>query len=119
MVLTSLMASSFRYFQDRAARTCPHRPEDPFPTGPPALRQPAGVGEGCGNRRRGCGVEAILFIETLVGREWDVVAGIERMAEVLEADVVTGCYDVVARVRVHDSDELFRRVVQDLRSARG
>jgi DNA-binding Lrp family transcriptional regulator len=51
-------------------------------------------------------IEAYVLVETRLGRAREVEHRFEELDEVLHADVVTGCYDVLARVRVEDPGEL-------------
>jgi DNA-binding Lrp family transcriptional regulator len=53
-------------------------------------------------------IEAYALVETQLGRASEVEHRIEEFDEVLHADVVTGCYDVLVRVRVDDMRDLGR-----------
>jgi DNA-binding Lrp family transcriptional regulator len=56
-------------------------------------------------------VSAYILIQTEVGKAAAVADGVRQIPGVLEADDVTGPYDVVVRVRADTMDDLGRLVV--------
>ena len=51
-------------------------------------------------------IEAYVLVETELGRAREIEHRFEEFDEVLHADIVTGCYDVLARVRAETLEEL-------------
>jgi DNA-binding Lrp family transcriptional regulator len=51
-------------------------------------------------------IEAYVLVETQLGRAREVEHHFEELDEVLHADIVTGCYDVLARIRAESIEEL-------------
>ena len=56
-------------------------------------------------------VSAYILIQTEVGKAADVADEVRTIAGVLEADDVTGPYDVVVRVEAETMDDLGKMVV--------
>jgi DNA-binding Lrp family transcriptional regulator len=51
-------------------------------------------------------IEAYVLIETELGRASEIEHRCEEFDEVIHADVVTGCYDVLARIRLDSIEDL-------------
>ena len=51
-------------------------------------------------------IEAYALVEAQLGRAREIEHRFEEFDEVVHADVVTGCYDVLARVRAASVEEL-------------
>ena len=64
-------------------------------------------------------VEAIVLVQTEVGDSVAVARAVAELGGVTAADVVTGPYDVIARVEADDIDELGRMVVSRIQSVPG
>lgn len=61
-------------------------------------------------------VEAIVLVQAEVGESAAVARAIAVLGGVTAADVVTGPYDVIARVEADDIDELGRMVVSRIQA---
>jgi DNA-binding Lrp family transcriptional regulator len=64
-------------------------------------------------------VHAYVLIQTDVGHAADVVRQMSQLAGVVEAEGVTGPYDVIARAEASSIDELGRLVVGGLQGIEG
>jgi DNA-binding Lrp family transcriptional regulator len=64
-------------------------------------------------------VEAIVLVQVNVGASSAVVQAVGEVGGVTEAYVVTGPYDVIARVEVKSLDELGRLVVSRIQAVNG
>ena len=64
-------------------------------------------------------VHAYVLIQTDVGHAADVVRAISQLEGVVQAEGVTGPYDVIARVEADSIDELGRLVVTHVQSIAG
>ncbi len=64
-------------------------------------------------------VQAYILIQTEVGRAAAVATAIGQIAGVLQAEDVTGPYDVIARVEADDVDELGKLVVARIQDVGG
>jgi DNA-binding Lrp family transcriptional regulator len=64
-------------------------------------------------------VEAIVLVQVKAGESSSVARAIEGVGGVTEAYVVTGPYDVIARVEADSLDELGRMVVTSIQAAEG
>lgn len=64
-------------------------------------------------------VEAIVLVQVKVGRSSAVAQAVGEMGGVTEAYVVTGPYDVIARVEADSLDELGRMVVSSIQTVEG
>ena len=51
-------------------------------------------------------IEAYVLMETQLGRASEIERRCEEFDEVIHADVVTGCYDVLARIRLDHVEDL-------------
>lgn len=64
-------------------------------------------------------VEAIVLIQAEAGEASAVVDAITKLGGVTSADVVSGPYDVIARVEAESLDELGQLVVSRIQSLKG
>ena len=64
-------------------------------------------------------VRAYILIQTEVGKAGDVARQIRELAGVMEADDVTGPYDVVARAEAETMDDLGRMVLSKVQMIGG
>ncbi|HEX9375337.1 MAG TPA: Lrp/AsnC ligand binding domain-containing protein [Actinomycetota bacterium] len=62
--------------------------------------------------------EAYVLIDSQIGKAEEIAHDVREMDEVLHADVVTGCYDVLARIRA-DSPRDLGRIVNAMHSVDG
>jgi DNA-binding Lrp family transcriptional regulator len=61
-------------------------------------------------------VQAIVLVQAEVGESAAVARAVAELEGVTAADVVTGPYDVIARVEAENIDELGRMVVSRIQS---
>lgn len=59
--------------------------------------------------------EAYILITTEVGAEEEVLEILRKIPNVVEADIVFGIYDIVAKVRGETIENIRRLVVQTIR----
>ena len=64
-------------------------------------------------------VEAIVLLQAEVGDSAAVARAVAELGGVTAADVVTGPYDVIARVEADNIDDLGRMVVSRIQSVPG
>jgi DNA-binding Lrp family transcriptional regulator len=64
-------------------------------------------------------VEAYVLIQTEQGRMAEVVQLVSEIEGVNEADIVTGPYDVIARVAADDIDTLGKLIVSQVQTVGG
>jgi DNA-binding Lrp family transcriptional regulator len=64
-------------------------------------------------------VSAYILIQTEVGKASGVVAAVRELAGVVQADDVTGPYDVILRAEATSIDELGRMVVSQIQLVDG
>ena len=64
-------------------------------------------------------VQAYILVQTEVGRAADVARQIAEIAGVMQAEDVTGPYDVIVRAQAADVDELGRLVAAHIQSVPG
>jgi DNA-binding Lrp family transcriptional regulator len=64
-------------------------------------------------------VQAYVLIQAEAGRAASVGAELAKIAEAISADVVTGPYDVIARVEADTIDALGRLVVARIQAVEG
>lgn len=62
---------------------------------------------------------AYILIQTDVGKAQQVAQNVRLIAGVLEAENVTGPYDVILKVQAPDMDALGRLVVSEIQMLRG
>jgi DNA-binding Lrp family transcriptional regulator len=64
-------------------------------------------------------MHAYILIQTAVGRQGDVSTEIARLPGVVDADPVTGPYDVVVRAEARSLDDLGRKVLTQIEAIDG
>jgi DNA-binding Lrp family transcriptional regulator len=64
-------------------------------------------------------VSSYILIQTEVGKASDVVAAVRSLPGVVQADDVTGPYDVILRAEASSIDELGRMVVSQIQLVDG
>jgi hypothetical protein len=64
-------------------------------------------------------LNAYILIQSDMGGAAVVAESVRAVPGVLETEIVTGCYDVVARAQAHDMDELATRVTPQIQALRG
>jgi DNA-binding Lrp family transcriptional regulator len=64
-------------------------------------------------------VQAYILIQTEVGRAAEVAGAIGALPGVVQADDVTGPYDVIARAEAPNVDDLGRLVAAEIQSVPG
>ena len=64
-------------------------------------------------------VSAYILIQTEVGKASNVVEEIRRLEGIVEADDVTGPYDVIVRAEAATMDELGKMVVSQVQLVEG
>jgi DNA-binding Lrp family transcriptional regulator len=65
------------------------------------------------------GVSAYILIQTEVGKASNVVGEIRGLAGIVEADDVTGPYDVIVKAEAETMDELGKMVVSQVQLVEG
>jgi DNA-binding Lrp family transcriptional regulator len=65
------------------------------------------------------GVKAYILIQTEVGKAGDVAHRIRDLSGVIEADDVTGPYDVVAKAEAENMDDLGRMILSKVQMIAG
>jgi DNA-binding Lrp family transcriptional regulator len=64
-------------------------------------------------------VQAYILVQTEVGRAADVARQIAEIAGVMQAEDVTGPYDVIVRARAENVDELGKLVAAQIQAVEG
>jgi DNA-binding Lrp family transcriptional regulator len=64
-------------------------------------------------------VSAYILIQTEVGKASNVVEAIRRLSGIVEADDVTGPYDVIVKAEAATMDELGKMVVSQVQLVEG
>jgi DNA-binding Lrp family transcriptional regulator len=64
-------------------------------------------------------VSAYILIQTEVGKASNVVGEIRALGGIVEADDVTGPYDVIVKARAETMDELGKMVVSQIQLVEG
>ena len=64
-------------------------------------------------------VSAYILIQTEVGKASNVVEEIRRLTGIVEADDVTGPYDVIVKAKAETMDELGKMVVSQVQLVEG
>ncbi len=64
-------------------------------------------------------VEAFVLIQTEIGKPLPVASQVGRIHGVATADVVTGPYDVIARLTADDVDSLGKTVISTIQAVDG
>ena len=80
---------------------------------------PGGDGDAPWVRSRAVSVSAYILIQTEVGKASDVVGACRDLPGVVQADDVTGPYDVILRAEAGSIDELGRMVVSQVQLVDG
>ena len=63
--------------------------------------------------------EAFVLINVSIGREDELIAKIREIDEVVEAFVVMGSYDIIAKLRLEEAKELKPLVTNKIRALVG
>ena len=64
-------------------------------------------------------VSSYILIQTEVGKASDVVAAVRSLPGVVQADDVTGPYDVIVRTEADSLDDLGKMVVSQIQAVEG
>ena len=64
-------------------------------------------------------VQAYILIQTEVGKASDVVAAVRALRGVIDADDVTGPYDVIVKAAADSVDDLGKMVVSQIQLVEG
>ena len=64
-------------------------------------------------------VQAYILIQTEVGKASDVVAKIRTLPGIIDADDVTGPYDVIVKAEASSVDDLGKMVVSQIQLVEG
>lgn len=64
-------------------------------------------------------IEAYVLIQTEIAKLAQIADALRRIPEVATADVVTGPYDVIARVAAADVDDVGRLVLTKIQGVEG
>ena len=64
-------------------------------------------------------VEAYVLLQTEQGRMAEIAQSLAQLPAVSEADVVTGPYDVIARVQADDMDAIGQLIVAEVQNVGG
>jgi DNA-binding Lrp family transcriptional regulator len=64
-------------------------------------------------------VEAYVLLQTEQGRMAEIAQSLAQLPAVSEADVVTGPYDVIARVQADDMDAIGQLIVAEVQVVGG
>lgn len=64
-------------------------------------------------------IEAYVLIQTEIGRQLPVATALSEMPGVTQAVVVTGPYDVIARISAADVDALGSLIITNIQSVDG
>lgn len=64
-------------------------------------------------------IEAYVLIQTEIGRQLPVATALSEMPGVTQAAVVTGPYDVIARISAADVDALGSLIITKIQSVDG
>jgi DNA-binding Lrp family transcriptional regulator len=64
-------------------------------------------------------VQAYILIQTEVGKASDVVAKIRSLPGIIDADDVTGPYDVIVKAQADSVDDLGKMVVSQIQLVEG
>ena len=64
-------------------------------------------------------VSSYILIQTEVGKASDVVAAVRSLPGVVQADDVTGPYDVIVKAQADTMDELGKMVVSQIQLVEG
>lgn len=62
---------------------------------------------------------AYLLMNVLPGKEKDICHSIRGAKGVVAADVITGNFDIIATIEAKDINDIFNKILKDLRKIRG
>ena len=63
--------------------------------------------------------EAFVLINTQLGKEDEILAKVKEILEIIEAFIVMGSYDIVAKISIEDAKMLKPLVTNKIRSLPG
>ncbi len=63
--------------------------------------------------------EAFVLINTQLGKEDEILAKVREIPEIIEAFIVMGSYDLVAKISIEDAKKLKPLVTNEIRSLPG
>ena len=64
-------------------------------------------------------VSAYIFFEIELGKTQDVVKELRKIPNIVRVAIVTGEYDVIARINVENLEELFQITTKDIHMIEG
>jgi DNA-binding Lrp family transcriptional regulator len=64
-------------------------------------------------------VYAYVLITVSIGKIKEVIEAVKKIEGVIEADVITGPYDAIAKVKANDLGELTKTVIQQIHYIEG
>ncbi|HNV94097.1 MAG: AsnC family protein [Candidatus Methanofastidiosum methylothiophilum] len=59
-------------------------------------------------------VYAYVLITVSIGKIKEVIEAVKKIEGVIEADVITGPYDAIAKIKANDLGELTKTVIQQI-----
>jgi len=59
-------------------------------------------------------VYAYVLITVSIGKIREVIEAVKKIEGVIEADVITGPYDAIAKIKANDLGELTKTVIQQI-----
>ncbi|HNZ87201.1 MAG: AsnC family protein [Candidatus Methanofastidiosum methylothiophilum] len=64
-------------------------------------------------------VYAYVLITVSIGKIKEVIEAVKKIDGVIEADVITGPYDAIAKIKANDLGELTKTVIQQIHYIEG
>ena len=64
-------------------------------------------------------VNAYVLITVSIGKIKEVIESVKKIEGVIEADVITGPYDAIAKIKANDLGELTKTVIQQIHYIEG
>ncbi|NMC58540.1 MAG: Lrp/AsnC family transcriptional regulator [Candidatus Methanofastidiosa archaeon] len=64
-------------------------------------------------------VYAYVLITVSIGKIKEVIEAVKKIEGVIEADVITGPYDAIAKIKANDLGELTKTVIQQIHYIEG
>ncbi|MCC7573566.1 MAG: Lrp/AsnC ligand binding domain-containing protein [Candidatus Methanofastidiosum sp.] len=64
-------------------------------------------------------VYAYVLITVSIGKIKEVIESVKKIEGVIEADVITGPYDAIAKIKANDLGELTKTVIQQIHYIEG
>jgi len=64
-------------------------------------------------------VYAYVLITVSIGKIKEVIDAVKKIEGVIEADVITGPYDAIAKIKANDLGELTKTVIQQIHYIEG